>query len=173
MGAVTTSYRAAADLTVTALHSLASSQTWVAGWTSGTIDNTSNNDLDKGIAAKFTLAASNNQAGELRVYAYSMLDDTNWALNASAGTPGTEGALTILDTEQRDSQLVLLWSTAVDNGASEVHYMPLTSVARAFGFLPPKFALFIAINPTTTTTAGLAASGNQVTVKGYTESVAA
>ena len=173
MGAVTTSYRAAADLTVTALHSLASSQTWVAGWTSGTIDNTSNNDLDKGITAKFTVAsASMNTTGEIRVYAYTMLDDTNWALNASAGTPGTEGALTILDTEQRDSQLFLLWSTATDSGTGEVHYMPLTSVAKVFGFLPRKFALFIAINPTTTTTAGLAASGNQVTVSGYTESVA-
>lgn len=172
MGAVTASYRAASNLTITGLDSLASSQTWVAGWTSGTIDNTTNLDLDIGVMVKLTIAAANNQAGELRVYAYTMLDDTNWALNASAGTPGTVGALTILDTEQRDSELVLLWSTAVDTGVSEVHYMPLTSIARAFGYLPAKFALFITINPTTTTTAGLAASGNQVTVKGYTESVA-
>lgn len=173
MGAVTASYRAASNLVVTNLHSLASSQAWTTGWSSGTIDNTSNLDLDIGVSAKFTLAGSNNQAGELRVYAYTMLDDTNWAINVSAGTPGSEGSgFAILDTEQRDSELVLLWATAVDNGASEVHYMPLTSIARAFGFLPAKFALFIAINPTTTTTAGLAASGNQVTVKGYTESVA-
>lgn len=172
MGAVTASYRAASNLTVTNLNSLASSQTWVAGWTSGTIDNTSNLDLDIGVSAKFTEAASNNQAGEIRVYLYTMLDDTNWSINASAGTPGTEGALTILDTEQRDSELVLLWSTAVDNGASEVHYMPLTSIARRLGFMPAKCALFVTINTTTTTTAGLAASGNQVTVKGYAESVA-
>lgn len=173
MGAVTASYRASSNLTVTNLHSLASSQTWVAGWTSGTIDNTSNLDLDIGVKAKFTLAASNNQAGELRVYLYTLLDDTpTWAINASAGTPGTEGALTILDTEQRDSELIMLWSTAVDSGASEVHYMPEISVARRLGYVPSKFALFVTINPTTTTTAGLAASGNQVTIKGYAESVA-
>jgi len=172
MGAITTSYRASSNLTVTNLHSLASSSAWTAGWTSGTIDNTTNNDIDIGVTCKFTIASANNQAGEIRVYAYAMLDDSNWPDVFSAGTEGTEGAATIHDTEQRDSAFVLLWSTAVDTGTGELHNMPLTSVARAFGFLPPKFALFIAANAATSTNASFAASGNQVTIKGYTESVA-
>jgi hypothetical protein len=49
------SYRASANLTVTNLAGIASSSTWVAGWTSGTIDNTANLDLDKLVTAKFTL----------------------------------------------------------------------------------------------------------------------
>lgn len=169
MGAVTASYRASSDLTVTNLHSIATSATWVAGWTSGTIDNTSNLDLDIGVTAKITVGNSAT-AGEIRVYAYTMLDDTNWPDVFSAGTEGTQGTATIHDTEIRDSSFVLLWSTAVDAdaGTDDNYNMPLTSIARAFGFMPPKCALFI----THSTGVNLAASGNQVTIKGYTESVA-
>ena len=41
-GDVKLAYAASANQTVTNLHSLASSQTWVAGWESGLIDNTTN-----------------------------------------------------------------------------------------------------------------------------------
>jgi hypothetical protein len=169
MGAVTTSYRASSNLTVTNLHSIATSATWLAGWTSDTIDNTTNNDLDIGVTAKITLGNSAT-AGEIRVYAYTMLDDSNWPDVFSAGTEGTQGTATIHDTEYRDGSFVLLWSVATDadSGTDDNYSMPLTSIAKAFGFLPPKFAIFIAHS----TGVNLAASGNQVTIKGYTESVA-
>lgn len=173
MGAVTASYRASSNLTVTNLHSLASSSTFLSGWTSGTIDNTSDLDLDKWITAKFTIASANNQAGEIRMFAYAMLDDSNWPDIFSSGTEGTEGTATIHDTEQAASALVFLWATAVDTGTAEVHSMPPTSIRGAFGgVIPPKFALFCATTAATSTNAGFAASGNQVTVKGYAESVA-
>lgn len=172
MATVTQEYAASSNLTVTNLHSLASSQTWVGGWTSGTIDNTSDKHFTKLVSAKFTLASSNNQAGEIRVYAYAMLDDSNWPDIFSAGTEGTEGTATVLDVEQF-SGLILLWGTTVDNGASaEVHNMPQISIRSALGYMPPKFALFITGNCTTTTTAQFAASGNQVTVKGLYENIA-
>jgi hypothetical protein len=158
------SYRASVNLTVTALNGgIASSATWVAGWTSGTIDNTSDKDLDKLVTAKFTLESAALAAGEIRVYAYAMLDDSTWPDLFSAGTEGTEGTATIHDTEQRDSGLVPLWNTYTDTDASGVYCMPPQSLAAAFGgWLPPKVALFV----THSTSAALETSGNQVTVVG-------
>lgn len=173
MGAVTQEYRASANLTVTNLHSLASSQGLLAGWTSGTIDNTSNKDVDILVSAKFTKAASNLQAGVIEVWAYAMLDDSNWPDVFSSGTEGTEGTATIHDDEQKKEAFRSLWSTTTDTGTSEVHNMPPVSVASAFGgVLPPKFAVFVTGNATTTTTAQFASSGNQVTTKGVNYSVA-
>lgn len=167
-GSILADYAASSDLTVTSLHSLAASSSLTSGWTSGTIDNSTNEYLDYKITAKFTMHASNQQAGEIRVYAYAMQDDANWPDLFSSGTEGTQGTATVHDSEQLDSGMVLLWSTAVDGGASEVHTMPPRSVAQAFGGLvcPAKFALFVTTNGATSTNAAFAASGNQVTIKG-------
>lgn len=164
MGIVTTEYRASANLTITSLNSLAASAGLLAGWSSGTIDNTTDKDLDKAISAKFSSAA----AGSIQVYAYSMLDDTNWPDIFSAGTEGTEGTATIHDDEQKASALIPLWSTTTDGAPNpDPHSMLSTSIRKAFGgFMPPKFALFI------TASGALAATGNQVTVKGTWENIA-
>jgi len=166
MGVVTTEYRASVNLTVTNLSTLASSGGLLAGWTSGTIDNTTNKDLDNAISARFTLGAAPT-AGQIQVYAYAMLDDSTWPTGAfSAGTAGTEGTATIIDDEQKNATLVLLWSTATDTGASEAHNMPPTSVRKAFGFMPAKYAVFV----THSTVQALASA--QVTNKGIGENVA-
>jgi hypothetical protein len=165
---VSAKYRASADLTVTNLHGIASSTTWVAGWTSGTIDNTSDLDLDKLISAKFTVESAGLAAGEIRVYVYTMLDDTNWPDIFSSGTEGTEGTATLHDTELRDA-LPLLWAQVTDTSASRVYPMIQRSVASLFGGIAPaKFALFCAQSTGTT----LETTGNQVTVKGVKASVA-
>ena len=157
---------AATALTVTNLHSLASSQTWVTGWTSGTIDNTTNVYLDYLVAATFTTAASNRQAGVITLYAYAPLDGTTtWPDLFSAGTEGTEGTCTLNSAEARDSGLKFISSAIVNNTASAVFTTALTGLKDAFGgSLPPKFAFVVVSNATTTTTAGLAASGNAVYV---------
>ena len=107
MGAVTQSYRASSNLTVTNLASIATSSTWVAGWVSGTIDNTSDLDLDKIVSGKITLGNSAT-AGEIRVYAFAMLDDSTWPDLLSAGTEGTEGTATVHTTTIRDATMVLV-----------------------------------------------------------------
>lgn len=163
-------YAASSNQTVTNLNSLATSPAFTAGWTSAAISNATDKHLDKVVSAKFTLAASNNQPGEIRVYAYAKLDDSNWPDIFSSGAEGTEGAATVADTEQF-SGLVLIWGTSVDSGASEVHNMPPTSIRAAFGYMPEEFAIFVTGN-CTSTGAQFAASGNQVTVKGYYETVA-
>lgn len=172
MATVYQEYAASSNLTVTNLHSLAASAGLLAGWTSGTVDNTTDKHLDKTVTAQFTTSSANRQAGQIQVWAYAMKDDSNWPDLFSTGTEGTEGAATIHDDEQKNEALKLLWSTTTDTTNADIHNMPPTSVASVFnGMLPPKFAIFVTAACATSTNACFAASGNQVTVKGYYESV--
>jgi len=160
-GDIKSQYVASVALTVTNLHSLASSQSWEAGWTSDSVDNTTNEYLDILLSGTFTTHASNRQAGSINIYAYAALNSTpTWPDLFSAGTEGTQGTATVHDTEQRDSGMRLVASITVDNGASEIYTFPLTSIADLFGYLPPYVAFFVASNASTTTTAGLASSGS-------------
>lgn len=148
-------------LTVTNLHSLASSQSWIAGWSSASVTNTSNVDLDFLVGGTFTTHASNRQAGSINVYVIGALNDTpTWPTSAS-GTPGTEGALSFTAAEQVNACARLLVSIQVNNTASQVYAFPETSIAALFNGAPPThWALFVAQNASTTTTAGLASSGS-------------
>lgn len=167
MGAITLSYRASSNLTVTNLASLAASASFVAGWTSGTIDNTSNLDDDILVSGKL-LMANSVAAGSIRIYGYTMLDDSNWGDLFSAGTEGTEGTATVHTSTIRDAGMVLLKSFAnrADPGTDDTYTFGKVSVRGAFGFMPSKFALFI------TSSVALAASGQQVTIQGVGASVA-
>lgn len=166
-GDILINYGTAVAMTVTNLHSLASSQTWVGGWTSAGVDNGTNEYEDYLISAQFTTHASNRQAGQLYVYAYGNYGDTAFSAGNpdlfATGTEGTEGAATFTASQQRDAGLRLLWGMASTNTASQIYVMPPTSLAAAFGgWVPDQWALWVTHNLTTTTTAGLAASGSQV-----------
>ena len=154
-------YAASSSLTVTNLHSLASSQDWTAGWSSASVNNTSNAYIDYLVAGTFTTHASNRQAGLINVYIVAAFNDTpTWPTTAS-GTVGTEGALSFTDTEERDSIGRLLCSIPVDNTASAVYQFPPTGIAQLFGgAVPPYWAIYVAQNASTTTAAGLASSGS-------------
>ena len=165
MADVKRAYAASSNLTVTNLHSVASSATWVAGWESDAVDNSTNLYTDFRVTAKITVAAAGLSAGEIRMYLVGMLDDSNWP-DVFDGTESTE---TITDTEMRDAICLPAASTATDTGASDVYYLDCPSVAAVFnGNMPHKFVIFI----THSTGANLAASGNQVTVKGSYNTVA-
>jgi len=152
-------YAASANQTVTALDGLASSATWVAGWESGAIDNTTNLYDDYRVTAKLTVASSGLSAGEIRLYLVGMLDDSTWP----DVFDGTQSAETITDTEIRDGIALRCAVTATDTTASRVYYLDCPSVARVFGGnLPAKFVIFIAQS----TASALQSSGNQVTIKG-------
>lgn len=164
-GDVKLAYAASSNLAVTNLNSLASSSTWVAGWESGAIDNTSNLYLDYRVTAKITVAAASLSAGEIRMYLVGMLDDSTWP-DVFDGTESTE---TVTDTEMRDAICRLAAVTATDTTNSDVYYLDCPSVAAVFGGnLPAKFVVFI----THSTGQNLAASGNQVTIKGSYATVA-
>lgn len=169
-GDVKLSYAASSNLTVTNLHSLASSQTWVAGWESALIDNTTNKYLDYLVTGKFVTESANNQVGEMRVYAVAMLDDSTWP----DVFDGTESVETVSTTMIRDGVCKLIAVVPIAVTASATYYFGPASAASAFGGrCPAKFVLFITGNPTTTTTAGLEDAGSQITVKGVYENVAA
>ena len=162
-GNILAGYAASTAPTVTNLHSLASSQDWTTGWTSASISNLSNLYLDRLYGFTFTTHASNRQAGSINIYVIAALNDTpTWPATAS-GTIGTEGALSFVDTEERDSLCRLLGSITVDASASAIYTFPQTGIAQLFGgVLPTHHAIFIAQNCATTTTAGLAASGSAI-----------
>jgi hypothetical protein len=161
-GDIKLKYAAASSaLTVTNLHSLASSQSWITGWFSASVNNTSNNYLDWMYGGTFTTHASNRQVGSINVWVLAALNDTpTWPATAS-GTPGTEGAGSFTAAEMRDSLCRLLCSITTTATASQIYTFPPTGIAQLFGgSLPPYHCLYIAQNASTTTTAGLAASGS-------------
>lgn len=154
---------ATSTLTVTALHSLASAQDWAIGWGSAAVNNTSNNYADYLYSGTFTTHASNRQNGQINIYVVGALTDAPLWTTVNSGTLGTEGAIGFIDLEERDSLCRPLLSISVDNSASAIYTFPPTAIASLFGgFVPPYHCLFIAHNCTTTTTAGLAASGSAI-----------
>lgn len=156
-------YGSSVALTVTNLHSLASSQDWTSGWTGASYSNTSNLYMDYMYGFTFTTHASNRQAGSINIYVIASLNDTpTWPATAS-GTIGTEGALSFTDTEERDTLCRLLGSITVDSTASAIYTFPQTGIAQLFGgVMPTHHAIYIAQNCSTTTTSGLASSGSAV-----------
>ena len=163
MASAKIAYGSSVALTVTNLHSLASSQDWTAGWTGASYSNTSNLYMDYLYGFTFTTHASNRQAGSINIYVIASLNDTpTWPATAS-GTIGTEGALSFTDTEERDTLCRLLGSITVDNTASAIYTFPQTGIAQLFGgVMPTHHAIYVAQNCSTTTTAGLASSGSAV-----------
>lgn len=158
-GDIKLKYGTDATYSVTALQSLASSTTNVAGWSSVAVDNTTDLYSDYLISGQFTVSASAPTAGKsIKVYAYGAFNGTpTWPDLFSSGTEGSEGAATVHDEEQRDCGMRLLWAGVVDAGTSEVYAMPPTSLAQCFGgVLPSDWALWVVQD----TGQALSASGN-------------
>lgn len=142
-------YGTDAAFTVTNLHSIASSTTKTAGWTSASVSNLVTLAMDYLITGQIQVNTTTppTDATSIELWAYAPVNDTpTWPDLFSAGTEGTEGTATIHDEEQKASGLRLLWSTAVDTSTSDVHTIPPCSIARAFGDVPSHFALFVTHN---------------------------
>lgn len=166
-GDVTINYGTSTDLAVTTLVDVASSATWVAGWESAVIDNTSTKWVDFLISGILTILHDGSPtAGELRVYIVAMVSDDVWP----DVFDGTESVETISLSNVRDQVCKL---GAVINTTATVHlpypFGPF-SVANLFGGIcPPKFVVFIAHNTTTT----LDHDGQTVTYQGIGYNIAA
>ena len=133
-------YAASAALTQTNLDGLASSATWVAGWESAAIDNSSNLYIDYRINAVLQLESTGTSAGEARMYLVAEQSDSTWP-DVFDGTESTE---TITDTEERDSICRLAARAVNDTTASAFVYLQCPSVAAVFnGTCPRKFVVFI------------------------------
>jgi hypothetical protein len=152
---------ASTAMTVTNLHSLASSFDYLAGWTSPSVSNLTNVYLDYMYGFTFTTHASNRQAGQINIYVVASLNDTPLWPATATGTIGTEGALSFADAEERNSLCRLLYSIEVDASASAIYTFPQTGIVSLFnGEMPTHHAIYISQNCSTTTTAGLAAAGS-------------
>ena len=166
-GDVKIAYAASSALTQTNLDGIASSATWVAGWESGAIDNSTNLYLDYIINAVIQVESAGLSAGEIRMYLVAELEDSTWP-DVFDGTESTE---TITDTEIRDAICRLAAITTTDTTASRTYYLQCPSAAAVFGgTIPRKFVIFI----TQSTGAALETTGdpNQVYVKGVYNTVA-
>lgn len=154
-------YAASSNLTVTNLNSLASSTTHVTGWESAEINNSTNGYVDYLVTFQVTVASASLANGEIRLHCVPRLDDATWP----GGFDGTESTETtpLDDANGTAAGAVLLKAISTDTTASQVYRSHPVSVAAAFGGVcPERFVLFI----TQSTTQALAASGNQVTIKG-------
>jgi len=161
MADVKIAYAASSNLTVTNLNSVASSATWVAGWESATVDNTSTLYTDILVSGKIALG-NTATAGQIRVYIVATIDDTPTYPDLMDGTESTDSwnTTTIRDGAARLGAAV---ETRADPGTDDVYWIAPFSVAALFGgTLPAKFVIFIAHS----TGVNLASSGNQVTIKG-------
>jgi hypothetical protein len=165
-GDVKLAYGASSNLTVTALNSLASSSTWLAGWQSDIIDNTSNLYSDYRITAKITVGSSAVAAGEIRMYVVGLLDDT--PTMPDVFTAAGQATKTVTSAEIRDAICRQVAATANTTTASRVYYLECASVAFLLGGIPKKFLVFI----THSSSAALASSGNQITVTGTFSTIA-
>jgi hypothetical protein len=170
-GNILEKYAASTAPTVTNLQSVASAQDWSTGWGSATFTNTSNAYQDYFIGATFTTASASRQAGFINVYIIASLNDTPTFPVVASGTLGTEGAISFTSTQARDAACRLLATIAVTTTNAAIYVLPETAIAALFnGRCPTHFVIYIAQNATTTTTAGLASSGNAVYVTGdYTQ----
>jgi len=159
-------YAPSVTLTQTNLDGIASNATWTAGWTSDAIDNaTSNQYLDYIVNAQVQVESTGLSAGEIRLYFYTMLNDTTWPDVFSAGTEGTEGTCTIHDTEIRDATFRLGAVVITDTTVSRYYQLMVPSVAAVFGgTVPRKFAVYI--TQSTGTTLETTSDPNQVYVTG-------
>ena len=150
------------SMTVTNLHSLASSQT--AGWQSAVVDNTTDLYLDALVQVVLDFAntaPANDKAAY--VYAYGGLD-TTYTDPAS----GSEGAITLTNIGTTGNNIRLIGTLAYETADAVIESQPF-SVAAAFGgVLPPKWGIVIM----NYTGAALAASGNSVSYRGVYATVA-
>lgn len=128
---------------MTALQALASSSSFLSGWSSDWIDNTSVLALDNLVSVNI-VGGTTPTAGSVRMYAYAEFPDGTDPDLFSSGTEGAQGAVTIHDAEQLDASFVLLWSSSIDTTTDQAYPSPPRSIAQAFGQVPRKYAIYIA-----------------------------
>lgn len=140
-GDITITYSSATTLTQTSLDGLATSATWVAGWESDAIDNSSTKYEDIAITA--VIKANNSApsaAAQIRLYLVAENADASWP-DVFDGTVGTE---TLTATNIRDAICRLGAFSDTDTTANRVYTLYCPSVATVFGgMVPRKFVIFL------------------------------
>jgi len=160
-------WAASANMAVdTGLDSLASSATYVAGWESAVIDNSSNLYEDIFISGKITVGDTAVATGtQIRIYAVGMLDDSTWPAPFD-GTPSAETVdLSVIGGHAKLGAVI-----SIDDVEDKVYYFGPFSLANLFGGVCPEKCVLFIVHATNDALA--AAGGNQVTTKGVYHTVA-
>ena len=76
MATATINYGTPVTVTMTGIEDIDSSSTWVAGWTSNSVNNTSDKHMDFLLSGQFTTESSNRQAGSINIYVYGSFNST-------------------------------------------------------------------------------------------------
>lgn len=127
-----------------AIASLATSSTWLAGYESDVVDNTSNLYLDYTIEGKVRVGTTPTANTEIRIYVVASFDGSTWP----DVFDGTTGAETVTSAGVRDGFAKLAAVLPVDATTSDRDYpFSIGSVATLFGGVcPAKFVLFTTHN---------------------------
>ncbi len=155
-GSILSGYAASSTLTVTNLHSLASSQDWLTGWSSAAQANTSNLYLDDLFQIKLDFAntaPANSKA--IFCFAYQSIDGGTTYTNPATGT---EGTITLVDVTTTAQAMRLLGTMPYTTADEVAESAVMSMAATAGGLLPERYGMAL-INHTG---AAIAASGNTV-----------
>lgn len=128
-------------ITIT-LESLASSTAW-AGRASTAINNTSNLDLDHLVSGKIKLGTSPTVSKTVQVYVYAAQSIASGTPTYPDGITGSDAAKTMTSANVAYACLRFLWAGTTDATTGLVLEMPPTSIAQAFGSVPPYWGLFV------------------------------
>lgn len=128
-------------ITIT-LASLASSTAW-AGRASTAVNNTSNLDLDHLVSGKIKLGTSPTVSKTVQVYAYAAQSIASGTPTYPDGITGSDAAKTMTSANVAYACLRFLWAGTTDATTGLVLEMPPTSIAQAFGSVPPYWGLFV------------------------------
>lgn len=156
MASIKIAYGSSTSLT-NAVESLATSSTWVGGYESDVVDNTTNLYMDYSIEGYYTVGTTPTVSTEIRIYVVASWDGTNWP----DVFDGTTSAESVTSEGVRDGFAKLAAILRVDATTSNRAYPFSFTVASLYGGVcPPKFVLF------TTHNSGVnlnSTGGNQVT----------
>lgn len=126
-----------------AIASLGTSSTWVAGYESDVVDNTTNKYPDYSFEGKVRVGTTPTINTEIRIYVVASFDGTTWP----DVFDGTTGAETITSAGVGNAFLKLAAVLSVDSTTSDRDYPFSFTVASLFGgVVPAKFVVFTTHN---------------------------
>jgi hypothetical protein len=130
-------------LTIT-LAALPTSSTLITGREATVVDNRTFLDIDHLVSGKITTGTSPT-GGRIELWAIGILSASSGTPTYPCGATGADANLTITNSSlaNKNSGLILLWSTAVDATSNIQYSIPPTSIAKAFGEMPPWWSVFV------------------------------
>jgi hypothetical protein len=143
MADIKSKYPATSSVAITCDVSSLASSTVYAGRASTAVDNTTNCDLDHLVSGSIKLGTTPTASKNVSVYAYAPTKVVTGTATYPDGITGTDAAKTMTSANVAEGCLRLLWTAKTDATTGRVLDMPPTSIAQAFGAMPPYWGIFV------------------------------